>query len=298
MFKHIGFSLLIGFLSLSLQAQNGSYQYRGDEFYSYDEELNLYLEADYESRRGDKSQYRYGLLKVYSNTDNGLTEIQSHSLGEDIESEGSYRFDGEFNTFSRRFVILQGQYSFYLYDLKGRSLKGPFQPYFWGTSEEKDKGRIERLLIGEQGQFVYGLSKENGCFMYDFRQLDSGRELLPSNIPFFSYNRVYAVSDLKNYGQYNIVFLSEEQGEVLLEELFSDLRIQAENREFLINLSEEEKEERIMTASPVENRYTLFKESSGTAYKVVDVFMGKAVELPAEKQFSEESEIYEYLSGM
>lgn len=288
-------TLLIGLYSC---AQNGDYQYRGDEFYSYDEELNLYLEADYDSRSNKPDQYVYRLLKVFSNTDSGLREIQSKMLDDSCSDGRSYRFGEEYNTYSRKFVLIQGKFCFYIYDLRHRELRGAFSPFFWGTAEDEDKGEIRSLQITQNGKGVYGLSFENGCFYFNLSDLSKPRELIPYNLPFFSSNRVYMKPSEKNPDLYDVFFLYQEQGELFIDKMFSDLNLDLKDRSFLLNISEKEKEEMIMAATLEENRYTVFEEiaEQGKQYRVIDIFIGKPIDLPQDRYFSSREEVYEYLA--
>jgi hypothetical protein len=291
------FSILFT-MSSSLAAQNGDYQYRGDEFYSYDEELNLYLEADYDSRRKDKSEYVHRLLKVFSNTDNGLREIQSKMLEDSCGGFQSYTFGDDYDTYSRKFVLIRGKYCFYIYDLRQRQLYGAFTPFFWGTGQSDNKGEIMSLEISKDGNAVYGLSYENGCFYYDVSDLRATSELIPSNMPFFGSNRVYLLPSGKDEKRFDVLYLYEERGELFTKVIFDNLDLNTKDRTFLLDLDERKKEEMIMAATLEENRYTVFEEITkyGTRYRVVDVFIGRAVELPKNKNFRSREDVYEFLS--
>jgi hypothetical protein len=279
-------------------AQNGDYQYRGDEFYSYDEELNLYLEADYDSRRKDKSEYVHRLLKVYSNTDNGLREIQSKMLEDSCGGFQSYNFGDDYDTYSRKFVLVRGKYCFYVYDLRQRNLHGPYNPFFWGTGQSDNKGEIMSLKISKDGNAVYGLSYENGCFYYDISELRASAELIPSNMPFFGSNRVYLLPSENDEKRFDVLYVYEEQGELLTKKIFNDLNLNTKDRSYLLDLDERKKEEMIMAATLEENRYTVLEEvtESGTRFRVVDVFIGRAVELPENRNFQTRQEVYDFLS--
>ncbi|MEA2042339.1 MAG: hypothetical protein U9N85_07285, partial [Bacteroidota bacterium] len=269
MYKAIPIILLL-FLAQALSAQD--YEYRGDEYYSYDEELNLYLEADYKSRRKTKSEYIFRLLKVYTNTGSQVGEIQSEMLDDSCSRNQSFAFDKDHSSFSRKFVLIKGASCFYIYNLKNKKLSKPQIPIYWKINKEAESGLIETLKITKTGKAVFGSTSDNGCFLFNLKNINSANEMLPYNIPFFGENRFFLIpTDISEH--YNGVYVYLENGDVYKKTLFSKKYIKAEDRSRLKNLTTEAKEKVIMAATLEQNRYTLLNSpgnTSNTPFIVVD----------------------------
>lgn len=294
MIKKILFIILTTALaSGSLKAQ---YEYRGEVYYSYDENITVYLEASYESRKAkDKQNYVYSLLKVYEETDKGSLELISKELSND-SNMFSYKFAVDFKKNTIKFVVIQGRYEFWILNVRNKKLSGPYSPRFWGIGSDAQSGMISDLKISTDGLFIYGVSVDNGGFLFDICDIDNPIEKISANLPFLSTGRLF---ELKNCdtNTYNGVYITDETNTAFLNILYSNKKIIPIDNSEILNYSEEKKEEVIMGTTMVQNRYIISKEinENKVNYIVIDIFTGNIINLPKEKHFNDRQSIINFL---
>lgn len=279
--------------SSSLIAQ---YEYRGEVYYSYDENITVYLEASYESRKAkEKENYVYSLLKVYEETDKGSLELISKELSND-SNMFSYKFAVDFKKNTKKFLVIQGRYEFWILNVRNKKLSGPHSPRFWGIGSDSQSGMISDLKIYTDGLFIYGVSVDNGGFLYDICDIDNPIEKLSANLPFLSTGRLF---ELKNYetDTYNGVYITDESNTVFLNILYSNKKLIPIDNSEILNYSEEKKEDIIMNTTMAKNRYIISKEMNENKvnFIVVDIFTGNIINLPKEKDFNDRQSIINFL---
>lgn len=277
----------------SLTAQ---YEFRGEVYYSYDENITIYLEASYESRKDqDKENYVYDLLKVYEDTDKGSIEIISKELNSDTNMF-SYKFAGDFKINTKKYVVIKGRYDFWIFNVRNKKLSGPHVPHFWGIGSDSQSGRISDIKISKNGLYIYGVSVDNGGFLFDLCDIDNPTEKLSANLPFLSTGRFY---ELKNCdtNTYNGVYITDESNTAFLNELYTNKKIIPIDNSEILFYSEDKKEEVIMNTTMTQNRYIISKEINDNKvnYIVIDIFTGNIINLPKEKQFNDRQSILNFL---
>ncbi len=299
-FKHMKHILLIFSFSLLVTTEiSAQYEFRGDEYYSYDEELSLYLEADSKSREsGKKEKYVYRLLKVFDNTDGKRVLRDSVALSNECSSGYSYNFGQIYDSYSKKFILISGRFCFYLYDIKNKKLLGSFKPYFWGLTKENESGLIKDIKISSDGNLIYGILIGSGAFLFNVCDLQNIKEYISANLPFFSTGRVYEATECGNSNKYNVICINKSEETSRFNELLSSININPITNHNLLELTEEEIEELVLKTSLTENRYIIIEQyitQDKIKFVVIDIIRGGIIPLPENKNLDSAEKIREYL---
>ena len=278
------------------------YEYRGAEYYSYDEDVTIYLEADYDSRKSNnKNNYIYRLLKVYGNTESGRTQLINKLLTDECGKGFSYYLGDVFDTNTKKMVLIIGKYCFYVYDIKNNYLSGPHKPYFWGEAVDSQSGMIKELKISKDGDNVYGIIVDSGTFLFNTSDLKNVKERLPLNMPFFSTSRLFEIQTNRFKNSYDVVYVCEFDGLPKYNVLLSLQNLVPKTNLNILQLNEDEIEEIIMETEMSESRYSVIEEiitKNKRKFTVVDIITGKIIDLPENMKFTDEKKIREYLKTL
>jgi len=292
--RHILLSFLL--ITSILYNANAQFEYRGDVFYSYDEGLTVYIEASYSSRKfEDKGAYVYNLLKVYEDTESGSVEIISQELGnEDVFYP--FTIAGNYAINTKKFIIIKGISTFWVFNIRNKVLTGPFKPHFWGIGADSQSGMLADIQISECGNYLYGITIDNGGFLYDICETDNAVEKLSANLPFLSEGRFY---ELKNCAgnNYRGIYITNEDNFAYMDVLIKDKKIKPINNTKILSYTEDQFEEVVMNVTMAESRYVISEEivDNKVSFIVIDIFTGNVINLPAETTYESKESIIKYL---
>jgi len=292
--RHILLSFLLA-ISFFYNA-NAQFEYRGDVFYSYDEDLTIYIEASYSSRKlEDKGAYVYNLLKVYEDTESGSVEIISKELG-DNNNIYPFTIADNYAKNTKKFIIIKGMSTFWVFDIRNKLLKGPFKPHFWGIGADSQSGTINDIKISEDGNYIYGITVDNGGFLYDICETDNIVEKLSANLPFLSEARFYELQNCSD-NNYRGVYIASAENLAYMVVLMKDKKLKSINNTKILSYTDDDFEEVVMNISMTESRYVISEEiiDNKVNFIVIDIFTGNVINLPAETTFESKESIIKYL---
>jgi hypothetical protein len=288
------------FLTLIIQHAKlfAQFEYRGNVFYSYEENITIYLEANFESRKSaNKEDYIYSLLRVYEDKDNNNVEILNADLSE-INSDKSFTctIADNYQKNTRKFIVIKQKYQFYVFDIRKRKLVGPFKPKFWGVTNDANAGIISNIKISENGNLIYGSITESGGFLYNVCDISNPYEIISSNLPFLTTGRFYEIKNC-NDDFYSGIYVLEEYGNMIFNEIISNKKLNPVDNSKIKELSEDEKEDIIMNITLNRSRYIILEDISSEKLKyiVIDIFTGNIVNLPENESFADKKSVYHYI---
>ncbi len=281
-------------LTILTQTLTAQYDYRGAEYFNHDEEVTIYLEADKASRKSnDKSQYIYRFLKVDMNTETGITEMLRKELGTGENAKHNYKFGADFIAYTKKYIVIQGHTSFYIYDIRNKKLSPEYTPQFYGTKSDSLSGTLTDIVVSKNGEYLYGSHRDGGSFLYSVCDITHPFEYQSANIPVFTSARFYIFDNCENPELKNGFYISQYENQPIFKELFSNKK--------LINYpttkssyTEEEIEDIILSADLANQRYCIIEESTNK-FLVIDLFVGQIRSLPEGQNFNSETEVRKYL---
>lgn len=281
---------------------SGQYRYRGGEYYSHSEDVTIYLEADYNSRKSpDKKNYVYRLLRVYSSRKSNRIELFSKILTDYYGKNISYYIGEVYDSNTKKFALLISKNCFYIYDIKYNYLSGPHKPYFWGEIRSIESGTISKIKISKEGDNLYGTLTDGGTFLFNTCDLKNVNEILPLNLPFFSESRIFEMQKCEQKNKYNIIYVCELDSLPKYNVIISSINLIRKTNSSILNLNKEEIDELIMETELYEARYIIVEEiikKHKTKFTVIDIITGKIIDLPENLKFTDEEKLRKYLKSL
>ncbi len=289
--KNILTFLLSATISLNLL---GQFDYRGSEYFNHDEEVTIYLEADKESKKtGDKAQFLYRSLKVNVNTETGITEMLRTELGTGENSKVSFKFGHDYLSYTKKYVVISGKSSFYVYDIRNKKLSPELIPVRIKTITDTLDTEIRKIFVSKTGEYIYGTFAGGGSFMYSVCDITNIVQIPSSNNPLFTSGRVFVHQSCETPELSDAFYVSQDDSITIYRTLFQNKTL-ANYPKSKLAYTDEEAEQIIVTENLNAQRYVVMQESS-KAFIAIDVFVGKLIPLPKDKTFSNAYQIIEYL---
>ncbi len=197
---------------------------------------------------------------------------------------------GNYINKSRKFIIIQSKYSFFILNLYNNKLSKLYQPHFYRMAQDAQSAMLSDLSIILNGRAIIGYCVDSGVFLFDFTNLYNGLELKPTNNPLFSKNRVFLMKDFENQNKSIAVFVFLENWEVDYKILFKNKTIEW----YKYN----KKSNKQKYFNKIEGKFTILKEiltAKNFKFIVIDNSNGKFVDIPYKIENSTIQNVKNYL---
>lgn len=251
-------------------------------YYSAQQELLIAIAADSTTRDPKLGESHRKLLVYHANT---CELISQQTLPVDRSADFYYHLAAiNYNNAAQQLAIC-GATQFYLYDLKARSLSGPFQPQFaterYGVDAQS--GNIQQLEMWES--YLIGYAQDYGAFVFKL----NGKNKPAPVFPAAEYQ-----NEIAAYSQ--AFLLPSDQGTQVLMPSY-DRR----DRVFQINpaFSKPIALKKEVTLTAQDNRFLLLREDSKNEQAIViDLKNRKKAELPSDIQRKSNEDVIDWMKVM
>jgi len=246
---------------------------------THSKEMLMYLEADYKSKKTeDVNQFVFRQLKIFDRSGEREKQKISKTLTNEFGGKGTYVFSEVYDSFSKSFIVILGDFCFYIYDMKELKLSPVLKPKIWTPLPDSLKGNIIDIKIDDSGSYIYGATSGGGAFMYSVCTPSKPKELLSSNPPFFSESRFFEVNTCSKSDLVSGVMLSILENEIDREVFFTDYKLKPSKPSSYANLTGSEIDNAIMEYSQEEAQFIVIEQTDGK-FMAIDSWAGEIAEL-------------------